>query len=135
MGARCRHRAQNRTRPRSGLGPLDAYPNKRAAPILGLWVGAAGGPDVVGTKATRWIDRSGPTGGFRVTSTGYLQTTADPDTVLVLSGILARPEKGRKADESIPQLETAGDQPFVGSLRIDLRPANRSAAIRRRDRD
>jgi len=106
-----------------GLGPLDAYPNKRAAPILGLWGGAAGGPDVVGTKATRWIERRGPSGGLRLTSPGYLHSTAsDPDTLLLLGGVLGRPEKGRKADESIPQLETGSGLPFVGSLRIDLAP-------------
>ena len=40
-----------------GLGPYDAYPNKKAAPILGVWGGEAGSADVTGMKATRWIER------------------------------------------------------------------------------
>ena len=34
-----------------GLGPYDAYPNKQAAPILGVWGGTAGSPDVTGNKS------------------------------------------------------------------------------------
>ena len=34
-----------------GLGPYDAYPNKQAAPILGVWGGTAGSPDVTGIKS------------------------------------------------------------------------------------
>lgn len=56
-----------------GLGPYDAYPNKKAAPILGVWGGEAGSP-----------------------------------------------EKGRQADESVPQMRTDTGVPFVGGFSILL---------------
>ncbi|MFT4090087.1 MAG: glycoside hydrolase family 2 TIM barrel-domain containing protein [Asticcacaulis sp.] len=106
-----------------GLGPYDAYPNKRLAPYLGLWGGKAGTTDVTGIKETRRIDRQNSAGaGFRVFSQGYIEhRTESADTVAVLSGVWGRPEKGRKADESIPQLETNTGQPFIGAFTIELR--------------
>ncbi|MFT4176982.1 MAG: glycoside hydrolase family 2 TIM barrel-domain containing protein [Luteolibacter sp.] len=104
-----------------GLGPFDAYPNKRSAPILGVWGGTAGKNETSGPKAIRWVERSNSDARFRITSTGYLECDADaPENMRILSGLLGRPEKGRKADESIPQLETKTGKPFVGSLRIEL---------------
>ncbi|MFT3751809.1 MAG: glycoside hydrolase family 2 TIM barrel-domain containing protein [Paludibacter sp.] len=105
-----------------GLGPYDAYPNKKAALILGVWGGAAGSPDVTGTKSVRWIERSGSNFGFRIAGNAYMEHTAEhPETIYVLSGVLGRPEKSRTADESIPQLLTNTDKPFVGEFRISLK--------------
>lgn len=101
-----------------GFGPLDAHPNKRSAPLLGLWGGKAGNKDTSGTKVTRWIERSGATDGFRLTSKGYLQSTAaEPDRMRILSGIVGRPKKGRKAEEAVSQLET-NKQPFTGDFTL-----------------
>ncbi|WP_277558475.1 glycoside hydrolase family 2 TIM barrel-domain containing protein [Ereboglobus sp. PH5-10] len=105
-----------------GLGPDNAYPNKRSAPILGVWGGAAGSADVAGTKAMRWLERTGAMGGFRISNVGYFEhDTSAPDTVRILSGVAARPEKGRKADDDFPQLATGAGKPLVGSLKIELK--------------
>lgn len=104
-----------------GLGPHDAYPNKQSAPVLGLWGGKAGSKEVVGNKATRWVKRFGENEGFKIYSTGYLEHTApSPETIHILSGVLGRPEKGRKADESVPQLLTDTGESFVGEFSIVL---------------
>jgi len=44
-----------------------------------------------------------------------------PETMYILSGVFARPEKGRKAEESVPQLSTDTGKPFVGEFSITLR--------------
>ena len=41
-----------------GLGPLDAYPNEKSAPILGVYAGGAGSDTVKGTKSARWAEVS-----------------------------------------------------------------------------
>lgn len=105
-----------------GLGPYDAYPNKKTAPILGVWDGAAGSPEVTGTKSVRWIERSAANSGFRITVNAYMEHTAEhPETIYVLSGVLGRPEKSRTADESIPQLLTNTNEPFLGEFKISLK--------------
>lgn len=105
-----------------GLGPCDAYPNKQAAPILGLWEGKAGSTETTGIKATRWIERTGAIGCLRIASIGYMEHNASrPETMYILSGVFARPEKGRKAEESVPQLSTDTGKPFVGEFSITLR--------------
>ncbi|MBW4888985.1 hypothetical protein KXQ82_04635 [Mucilaginibacter sp. HMF5004] len=103
-----------------GLGPYSAYPNKRSAPILGVWGGAANGAEVAGTKAMRWAEQSGSAGIVRVTNDGYLEhDSAKPGSLSILSGVLGRPEKGRKADDSVPQLLTNGE-PLTGEFTIEL---------------
>ena len=105
-----------------GLGPCDAYPNKQAAPILGLWGGKAGSTETTGIKATRWIERTGAIGCLRIASIGDMEHNASrPETMYILSGVFARPEKGRKAEESVPQLSTDTGKPFVGEFSITLR--------------
>lgn len=72
-----------------GLGPYDAYPNKKAAPILGVWGGEAGSADVTGMKATRWIERSNSECGFRIMSNGYMKHDAShPEIMHILSYVL-----------------------------------------------
>ena len=83
-----------------GLGPYDAYPNKQAAPILGVWGGTAGSPDVTGIKAMRWMERSGSEGTIHVSNSGYMENDAMcPERTYILSGVFGRPEKGRRAEE------------------------------------
>jgi len=104
-----------------GLGPYDAYPNKKAAPILGIWGGEAGSADVTGMKATRWIERSNSECGFRIMSNGYMKHDAShPEVMHILSHVFGRPEKGRQADESVPQMRTDTGVPFVGGFSILL---------------
>ena len=74
-----------------GLGPLDGYPNEKAAPIFGLWT------DPAGTKAgVRWAEVSGKTGGFRVTGGPYVRF--ENGRLRVLSAVAGRPDKTRRAD-------------------------------------
>ncbi|MCE5177598.1 MAG: beta galactosidase jelly roll domain-containing protein [Porphyromonadaceae bacterium] len=104
-----------------GLGPHDAYPNKRSAPILGVWGGEAGSSKVAGNKETRWIERTGTEGGIRITNVGYMMHERNtPDEVNILSAVLSRPEKGRKAELPFPQLKTNTDFPMIGEFSIAL---------------
>lgn len=105
-----------------GLGPYDAYPNKQSAPILGVWGGLNKDKETEGTKIMRWAEQSGTIGSVRISNLGYLEhDITKPETVYILSGVLGRPEKGRKADESVPQLRTDTDEPFVGEFKIELK--------------
>ena len=109
-----------------GLGPWDAYPNKRSAPILGVWGGVAGSDDVIGNKAIRWVKRSGVTGCVKVLHTGYMRhKTSSPDVLYILSEVLSKPEKGRKPDESFPLLLTNNGEPFIGEFTITLTSSNK----------
>ncbi len=104
-----------------GLGPYDAYPNKKSAPVLGLWKGSAGTPEVSGIKETRWIERDGSIGRLHISSIGYMEhDTITPDIIHILSGVFPRPEKGRMADDSTPQLATNGNNSFVGEFSLIL---------------
>lgn len=104
-----------------GLGPYDAWPNKKSASMLGVWSGGVGSSDVVGNKSIRWVERAGINGGFRITGNNYMAHNASaPDVIFILSDVLGRPEKGRKADDSIPQLITNTKEPFVGEFSLSL---------------
>ena len=41
-----------------------------------------------------------------------------PERTYILSGVFGRPEKGRRAEESVPQLRTDTGKPFVGEFSI-----------------
>ena len=78
--------------------------------------------ETTGIKATRWIERTGAIGCLRIASIGYMEHNASrPETMYILSGVFARPEKGRKAEESVPQLSTDTGKPFVGEFSITLK--------------
>ena len=105
-----------------GLGPFDSYPNKKSAPILGVWGGLTTNEETQGTKSIRWAEQRGDIGNIRISTFGYLEhNISSPETISILSGVLGRPEKGRKADESIPQLNTDTGEAFVGEFTIELR--------------
>jgi len=104
-----------------GLGPYNAYPNKQSAPILGVWGGLNTNNETSGTKVTRWLELSGKSEKVRIYNLGYMEhNTTKPETVYILSNVLGRPEKGRKADDSVPQLLTNSTDPFVGEFKIEL---------------
>ena len=72
-----------------GKGPDEAYPNKQAAPVMGVW-------DAKGFTSCRradWIEM----GDVRVTTHGgYIQHDSATDgSIRILSRVLGRPEKGR----------------------------------------
>lgn len=104
-----------------GRGPYDAYPNKQSATMLGVWGGIAGSKEVTGNKATRWIERSGDSGGIRIENIGYMNHSSQkPEIINVLSTVLSRPESSRKARDPFPLLRTDVDAPFVGEFSIVL---------------
>lgn len=104
-----------------GLGPYDAYPNKKSAPVLGVWGGVAGSKDVTGNKDTRWIERFGQSGGIKIFNLGYMEhKAATPEIVNILSTVLGRPEGGRKADATFPQLRTDIGNKYIGEFSIAL---------------
>lgn len=104
-----------------GLGPYDAYPNKQSAPYLGVWGGSVENKDITGNKSTRWIELSNSSSRIRIFNSGYMECPkANPNYIYILSNVLGRPEKGRKADESISKLRTDTDEPFIGEFCISL---------------
>lgn len=106
-----------------GLGPYDAYPNKQAAPILGVWGGAINSEDAHGNKATKWIEIAGSKGKIHISNDGYLgHDRFNPHLVQVLSTVLGKPEKGRKPDDPALLLETNTVKPFVGEFKIGISP-------------
>lgn len=104
-----------------GLGPLDAWPNMKAAAALGVYGCKVAGADSDGMKATRWLeltDRSGS--GVHIDSTGYVGfSPADPARARILSAVVGRPNK---ADRPEPPYELATDtgRPFAGAFSIRL---------------
>ena len=106
-----------------GLGPHDAYPNKRSAGVLGLWGGRIDSPEAAGMKEVKRIECVGRETRLHITTEGYMEHRADkPDCLSVLTDVLGRPEKGRKSDPAIQQLSTSGGRVFAGNFRIQMIP-------------
>ena len=89
------------------------------AGLEGVWnrcdhIPAAGHPaGSLGTKRIAWVE----TGGFHIDCDGYCET--DGRTLRLLSGVAARPEKGRRANAEFPELgTTAADPEITGSFYI-----------------
>lgn len=100
-----------------GLGPQDAYPNKQAAPIMGLYDARLWS----GTRAARWID----TGLGRITITpqtgtyGFIdRDKTDSPEIRILSHVLGRSEKGRLNDV---RYQIVSDKSYKGQLHIDYK--------------
>ena len=96
-----------------GLGPDDAYPNKKAACILGVWNAQA----MTGTRQARWLMLRNATGQqTRITANGYIDRDKDSSKeVRILSQVLGRAEKGRLNDRNYRVLP---DKAYSGSLTI-----------------
>lgn len=97
-----------------GLGPEDAYPNKKSAPILGLYDARQWS----GTRAARWIDTA--MGRIVLTPSvgdyGYIDRDA-PDSrwMRIVSHVQGRSEKGRLNDK---RYQTASGSTFSGTFMI-----------------
>ena len=64
----------------------------------------------------------GAGGTIHVSNSGYMENDAMcPERTYILSGVFGRPEKGRRAEESVPQLRTDTGKPFVGEFSIMLK--------------
>src|SRR5271157_2720955 len=102
-----------------GLGPLDAYPNEKTAPILGVYAGRADSETAKGTKATRWAElTSGQGSGLRVEGTPYIRL--EGRNLRVLPSVVGRSEKGRRPEQSEYRLDTGPSAVFQGQFSVSL---------------
>jgi len=105
-----------------GLGPLDAYPNMKAAATLGVYAERIGErPDEQVMKATRWAELGNSAGAaIRVQNDGYLNyVAAETGRVRILSSVVGRQTKADRPEEPC-RVETTTGQPFVGAFTIEL---------------
>lgn len=96
-----------------GLGPDDAYPNKKAGCILGVWDASK----MTGTRQARWLQLRNASGQqTRIIANGYIDRDKDSSKeVRILSQVLGRAEKGRLNDRNYQVLP---DKIYTGSLTI-----------------
>jgi beta-galactosidase len=102
-----------------GLGPLDAYPNERTAPILGVYASRADSETAKGTKATRWAElTSGQGSGLRVEGAPYIRL--EGRNLRVLPSVVGRSEKGRRPEAPEYRLDTGSSAVFQGRFSLSL---------------
>jgi len=103
-----------------GLGPYDAFPNKRSAPVLGVWSANLG--QVSGNKAVRWTELADSRGkGVRVDSDGYIRfDAASADRVRILSSVQGLSQKNRGPDDPAVRIDTGSGRTFAGQFRLRL---------------
>jgi beta-galactosidase len=102
-----------------GLGPLDAYPNERTAPIFGVYAGRTDGETAKGMKAVRWAEVASALGaGFRVEGAPYIRM--EGRKLRVLPSVVGRSEKGRRPEAPEQRLDTGLSAVFQGGF--SLRP-------------
>jgi beta-galactosidase len=108
-----------------GLGPLDAYPNERTAPILGVYAGRTDSETAKGTKAIRWAElTSTPGSGFRVEGAPYMRV--EGRNLRVLPSVVGRSEKGRRPEATEYRLDTGPSAVFQGAFSvIPMAPARK----------
>jgi beta-galactosidase len=108
-----------------GLGPLDAYPNERTAPILGVYAGRTDSGTAKGTKAIRWAElTSAPGSGFRVEGAPYMRV--EGRNLRVLPSVVGRSEKGRRPEATEYRLDTGPSAVFQGAFSvIPMAPARK----------
>ena len=100
-----------------GLGPLDAYPNERTAPILGVYAGRTDSETAKGTKATRWAElTSGEGSGLRVEGAPYIRL--EGRNLRVLPSVVGRSEKGRRPEAPEYRLDTGSSAVFQGAFSL-----------------
>ena len=101
-----------------GLGPLDCYPNEKAAGVLGVWGGELGQAETTGNKIIRWVQLTASDhAGFRVDGVRYLRASASrPEHLELLSSELGRTSKARRPEWPEQQLNTEPGAPFAGDF-------------------
>ena len=94
-----------------GLGPDDAYPNKKAGCILGVW----DAHQMTGTHQARWLMLRNTSGQqTRIMANGYIDRDKESSKeVRILSQVLGRAEKGRLNDKNY---QVFPDNTYSGSL-------------------
>ena len=100
-----------------GLGPLDAYPNERTAPILGVYAGRTDSETAKGMKAVRWAELASAQGsGFRVEGAPYIRL--EGRNLRVLPSVVGRSEKGRRPEAPEQRLDTGVSAVFQGGFSL-----------------
>ena len=102
-----------------GLGPLDAYPNEKMAPILGVYAGRTGSDMVKGTKSVRWAEvTSDRHAGVRVEAAPYIRV--EGRNLRVLPSVVGRSEKNRRPEAAEYRLDTGPSAAFEGGFSVTL---------------
>jgi beta-galactosidase len=102
-----------------GLGPLDAYPNEKVAPILGVYSGRAGSDTAKGTKSARWAEvTSDQRAGVRVEGSPYIRL--EGRNLRVLPSVVGRNEKNRRPEAPEYRLDTGSAAVFEGGFSVSL---------------
>jgi len=100
-----------------GLGPLDAYPNEKTAPIFGVYAGRTDSDTAKGMKATRWAELTSAQGaGFRVESAPYIRV--EGRNLRVLTSVVGHSEKGRRPEQPEYRLDTGPSAVFEGAFSL-----------------
>jgi len=101
-----------------GLGPLDAYPNEKTAPILGVYAGRTGSDTAKGMKAVRWAELTSAEqgSGFRVEGAPYIRL--EGRNLRVLTSVVGRSEKGRRPEAPEYRLDTGASAVFEGAFSV-----------------
>ena len=103
-----------------GLGPLDAYPNEKAAAIFGVWSGKLGSGDATGVKATRWAQLTEASGvGVRIDGAPYIRVE-EGSGLQALSAVAGRPSKRNRAEDPEQRLDVTPLATFVGEFNLSL---------------
>ena len=104
-----------------GLGPLDAYPNEKIAPILGVYAGRVGSDTVKGTKSARWAEvTSDQRAGVRVEGSPYIRW--EGRNLRVLPSVGGRSEKNRRPEAPEYRMDTGSAAVFQGGFSVALLP-------------
>ncbi|HMF52905.1 MAG TPA: glycoside hydrolase family 2 TIM barrel-domain containing protein, partial [Edaphobacter sp.] len=109
-----------------GLGPIDTYPNERAAGIFGVWSADRGSPDANGLKATRWVEAQDPShtlSTLRVEDSPYVQR--EGDTLHIVAAEEGRVMKNRLPEKPEQRLDVTPGRRFYGAFTTRLLPASR----------
>lgn len=103
-----------------GLGPWDAYPNRKSASFFGYWGGTVKDAEVQGIKQIRRIEWEGQQDALSIAShDAYM--VCEGSAIGIYSAVYPRPEKGREADDWFPLLRTDTGVPFVGSFSLSVK--------------
>lgn len=106
-----------------GLGPLDAYPNEKAAAIFGVWSERAGSSEAQGVKAeVKWTELFDAKGaGLRLTGSPFIGFDGDgtkPGRLRLLSAVVGRASKFNPPESPEYRLDLSTARTFTGSFRI-----------------
>jgi beta-galactosidase len=101
-----------------GLGPLDAFPNLKAAALFGIWRLEAS--EATGVKSdVRWAELTGADGaGVRLDGCRFMQLAA-PGQLRALSAVGGRPSaKFQRAEKAEDLLDAGSGTKLAGSVTL-----------------